>query len=145
MFRKNKILIFGGAALLIGAGLLMPVLSHAQGGFLTGLSNNCYNNGDCNFCDIGRVAANIFKFLRNDIAFPLAILMIIYGGIMMIFSAGSTARVATGRKILTAAVIGFAIVVGVSLILNTVLIIVTKSQFNFSTIFSGGIQCLNPQ
>jgi len=145
MFKKNKILIFTAAALLIGAGLLMPVFANAQGGFLSGISKNCYNNGDCGFCDIGQVATNIFKFLRNDIAFPLAILMIIYGGIMMIFSAGSAKRVATGQKILTAAVIGFAIVVAVSLILNTVLIITTKSQFDFDTIFNGSLPCVELQ
>ncbi|MDP2856271.1 MAG: pilin [bacterium] len=140
MLKKRKLLLTGLS--LLGMGL--PILAQAQGGFLSGISAGCYSAGSCDFCDIGRVITNIFNFLRNDIAFPLAVLMVIYGGVVMIFSAGSSSRVASGRKILMSAVIGFAIVFGASLIINTALTVLSKSQFTISNVFSAsGINCVN--
>lgn len=141
MLKKRKLLLTG--LFLLGMGL--PILAQAQGGFLSGISPGCYNAGTCDFCDIGKVITNVFKFLRNDIAFPLAILMVIYGGIVMIFSTGSPARVTKGRKILMSAVIGFAIVFGASLIINTALTVLSKSQFTISNVFNASdiINCKN--
>ncbi|HOX21806.1 MAG TPA: TrbC/VirB2 family protein [Candidatus Paceibacterota bacterium] len=140
MLKKRKLLLTGLS--LLGMGF--PLLAQAQGGFLSGISADCYNMGNCNFCDIGKVITNVFNFLRNDIALPLAVLMIVYGGVMMIFSAGSSSRVASGRKILMSAIIGFAIVLGASLIINTALTIFSKSQLTISNVFSAnGISCIN--
>lgn len=140
MFKKRKLLLTGLS--LLGMGL--PLLVQAQGGFLSGISADCYNAGNCNFCDIGRVITSVFNFLRNDIALPLAVLMIVYGGVTMIFSAGSSSRVASGRKILLSAIIGFAIVLGASLIINFALTIFSKSQLTISNVFNAsGISCIN--
>lgn len=140
MSKKRKLLLTG--LFLLGMGL--PILAQAQGGFLSGISPTCYDTGVCDFCDVGKVITNIFKFLRNDIALPLAVLMVIYGGIVMIFSTGSPARVTKGRKILISAVIGFAIVFGASLIINTTLIALTRSRLTISNVFDGGgISCVN--
>jgi len=140
MIKKRKLLL---TALFL-LGMSLPILVQAQGGFLSGISPGCYSSGVCDFCDIGKVITNIFKFLRNDIALPLAILMVIYGGIMMIFSSGSPARVTSGKKILMSAIIGFAIVFGASLIINTALIALTGSRLTISSVFDGkGINCVN--
>jgi type IV secretory pathway VirB2 component (pilin) len=140
MLKKRKLLLVGLS--LVGMGL--PILAQAQGGFLSGISAGCYSFGSCDFCDIGKVITNIFNFLRNDIALPLAILMVIYGGVVMIFSSGSPARVTSGKKILMSAIIGFAIVLGASLIINTALTVLSKSKFTFSNVFSAsGISCVN--
>jgi type IV secretory pathway VirB2 component (pilin) len=83
--------------------------------------------------------SNIIKFLRNVIAFPVVVLMIIYGGVMMIFSGGSPTRINTGKKSMTSALIGFGIVWGVSLILNSALMIITKSPASFNGFISGDL------
>ncbi len=140
MLKKSKLSLI----ILFLAGLGLPLLAQAQGGFLSGISSGCYTYGSCDFCDIGKVITNIFNFLRNNIALPLAVLFVIYGGVVMIFSAGSSSRVASGRKILMSAIIGFAIVLGASLIINTALIVFSKSQFTISNVFgAGGITCVN--
>lgn len=99
----------------------------------------CLDSGCCNLCDTFTVGSNIVKFLRNVIAFPVVVLMIIYGGIMMIFSGGSPKRVTTGKKSMTSALVGFGIVWGVSLILNSALMIITKSPASFSGFISGDL------
>lgn len=102
----------------------------------------CLDTGCCNLCDVFTVASNIFKFLRNSIAFPIAVLMIIYGGVMMIFSGGSTKRVANGKKSMTSALVGFAIVWGVGLILNTALTIITKSPISYKAFIDGDLSAV---
>lgn len=99
----------------------------------------CLDSGCCNLCDAFTVASNIFKFLRNDIAFPVAVLMILYGGVMMIFSGGSTKRVANGKKAISSALIGFVIVWGMGLILNTALTIITKSPISYKSFINGDL------
>jgi type IV secretory pathway VirB2 component (pilin) len=102
----------------------------------------CLDTGCCNLCDVFTVASNIFKFLRNSIAFPIAVLMIIYGGVMMIFSGGSTKRVANGKKAMSSALVGFAIVWGVGLILNTALTIITKSPISYKAFIDGDLSAV---
>lgn len=55
------------------------------------------------------VTDGILSSLRNIVAL-LAIIFIVIGGLMYIFSAGEEKRIETAKKILTGAVIGFAIV-----------------------------------
>jgi hypothetical protein len=139
MLKLNKKTI-GLGGLLIGVAVIIPNLVFAKGYLLQGIS--CINDGNCTFCDVGRLISNIFNILRNDIAFPLAILMVVYGGALMIFSGGDSKRVGNGRKTLMAALVGLAIVVGVSLILNTVIMLVTK-QTSWQAFVNGKIDCIN--
>lgn len=147
MLKKRKLLLTG----LFLLGMSLPILAQAQGGFLSGISPDCYNSGVCDFCDIGKVITNIFNFLRNDIAFPLAALMIIWGGIRLIFGGGgplekegSVKGIKAGKQILRSAIIGFAIVFGASLIINATLIAFTGSRLTISNVFStSGINCVN--
>jgi hypothetical protein len=77
--------------------------------------------------------------LRNTIAFPVVVLMIIYGGMMMIFSGGSPQRVKNGKKAMSSALIGFAIVWGGSLILNTVLTIIAGAPASYKAFVNGDL------
>ena len=109
-------------AFIILGMILLPILASAGGasgswetppaptsGLLKGISGFCYENGNCTFCDVVKVGTNIFNFLRNSIAFPITVLFIIYGGVMMIFAGGSKSQAENGKKVLMAALIGFAI------------------------------------
>ncbi len=102
----------------------------------------CMDTGCCHLCDLMTVGSNIFKFLRNVIAFPVVVLMIIYGGVMMIFSGGSPSRINTGKKSMSSALIGFGIVWGVSLILNSTLMIIAKSPTSFTSFINGDISTM---
>ncbi len=110
-------------------------------GMLKGICVNCYENGDCSFCDVVKVGTNIFNFLRNKIAFPIAVLFILYGGVLMIFAGGSKSQIENGKKILFAALIGFAIVLAVSLILNSVLIVLSEEKGGWKAFVNGSIGC----
>lgn len=122
----------------------MPSLISVQavaGGLLEGIQNSCYEKGNCTFCDMIKVGTNIFNFLRNKIAFPVAVLFIIYGGILMVSSRGSKSQIENGKKILFAALIGFAIVLSVSLILNSVLILLSGEKGGWKAFVNGKIGC----
>jgi hypothetical protein len=135
--------------------ILLPTLASAGGasgswgdcsggptsGLLKGICGACYENGDCTFCDVMKVGSNIFLFLRNNIAFPIAVLFIIYGGVMIIFAGGSKSQVENGKKILFSALIGFAIVLCVSLILNSVLMVLSKEKGGWKAFVSGSVGC----
>ncbi len=103
----------------------------------------CMDSGNCTFCDFFTVASNIFKFLRNVIAFPVVVLMIIYGGLMMIFSGGSPSRINTGKKSMTSALIGFGIVWGVSLILNSALVIIAGAPASYQGFINGDLSAID--
>lgn len=105
----------------------------------------CLDSGNCNFCDAFTVASNIFKFLRNTIAFPVVVLMILYGGVMMIFSGGSPQRVKNGKKAMSSALIGFAIVWGVSLILNTALTIIAGAPISYRGFINGDLSLVKEE
>jgi hypothetical protein len=82
----------------------------------------CGDSGepDCNWCFLMQMVKNVIDFLVY-IAIPLAVLMIIVGGIMIMTAAGSTSRVAKGREILTAAIVGLIIALLSWLIIDTIL------------------------
>jgi len=141
-------------AFIILGMILLPILASAGGasgswetppaptsGLLKGISGFCYENGNCTFCDVVKVGTNIFNFLRNSIAFPITVLFIIYGGVMMIFAGGSKSQAENGKKVLMAALIGFAIVFAVSLILNSVLMILSKEKGSWQGFVNGRVEC----
>lgn len=139
---RNKVIV-----LLILGSVLIPsfvAVQAAAGGLLTDITDACYDNGDCSFCDVVKVGTNIFNFLRNSIAFPIAVLFILYGGVLMIFAGGSKSQIENGKKILFAALIGFAIVLAVSLILNSVLIVLSKEKGGWQAFVNAKIECEEP-
>lgn len=76
------------------------------------IGEGCPVNTFCNplrYNTVKEVTDNILSSLRNIVAI-LAILFIVIGGLMYIFSAGDEKKIETAKKIWTGAVIGFAIV-----------------------------------
>lgn len=120
--------------------VIIPNLALADSYLLQGLGD-CTENGNCTFVHVGILISNIINILRNNIAFPLALIMVVYGGAMLIFSGGDSKKVANGQKALKAAFIGLAIVVGFSLILNTVVMMLTGESSWQSLI--NGIEGMN--
>lgn len=76
---------------------------------------------DCTLDKLGETIYNIYSFLVNDIAGPLAILALTIGAIMMMISAGNPNLFSTGKKIFWSAVIGLVLVYGSLAIINFLL------------------------
>ena len=74
----------------------------------------------CDFCDGLQVAANIIDFLLKFAAVA-AVIMIVAGALIMMFSGGSEERFATGKRAITNAIIGLAIGLVAWTFVNTVL------------------------
>lgn len=133
MFNSKKKAI-GFISLIVGMAMIIPNLAFADYYLLQGIG--CIENGDCTFVDVSQLISNVINILRNKIAFPLALLMVIYGGALLIFSGGNQKRVTNGQNALKAAFIGLAIVVGFSLILNTVVMMLTGTS-SWKTFLNG--------
>ncbi|MBI2639473.1 MAG: hypothetical protein HYW90_01105 [Candidatus Sungbacteria bacterium] len=79
----------------------------------------------CTICDLAVLGIRITKFLITNIAIPLAGLMIVVGGLMIMFGAASESRVTAGKKILTNAIIGVVIVFISWLLVSTIIKVLT--------------------
>jgi type IV secretory pathway VirB2 component (pilin) len=86
--------------------------------FLAKLTPDCAG-ATCTWCNFVQFGQGIINFLMQNIAFPLAVLFIIYGGIMMMINSGNPSKLQESRGIIWAAVIGLAILLGSWVILNT--------------------------
>jgi len=73
------------------------------------------------FCDILETAQHIIYFGITLVFFAFTPIFILWGGILILISGGSTERRGQGRKIITGTVIGLAITLGAFLIVNTFL------------------------
>ncbi len=74
----------------------------------------------CTWCHLMQLVKNVINFLMY-IVFPLAAIMIVVGGIMIMTAGGSTERVAKGKEIVTAAVVGLLIALLSWLIIDTII------------------------
>ena len=75
-------------------------------------------------CDVNAAVIflkKVIDFMLTYTLIPLAALFIVYGGFVILTSAGSEQKFSEGKKIITAAVIGTAIALGSYLIVNTIL------------------------
>ncbi len=114
-------LIFGGLGATYGQGL---VPSDRRGDCPDNYSGNC---GDYQLNDFVALAINIAKWILGIVG-SLCLLMIIYGGFMMIISGenvvsegGKSTKINKGKKTITAALIGLIIVFASYLIIKFVL------------------------
>jgi hypothetical protein len=73
----------------------------------------------CNFCDALKVTVNIIDFV-TIMAFPLALAVIVYGGIRMMIAAGDESNYKSGVDAIKSAVIGLVIVMASWLIVTEI-------------------------
>ena len=85
------------------------------------------SQGGCGIPQFIQLLKNIIDFL-TIIVFPIGAGVIIWGGITIMIAGGSTERVAKGRKIIWAAVIGIAIALGAWLIINAIYLLLTGAN-----------------
>jgi len=70
--------------------------------------------------EFNQLIQNVMDFLII-ISIPLGIVVIIYGGFLLMTSAGSENRIAAGKRAILSAIIGLAIVFGSFIIITTIL------------------------
>lgn len=75
----------------------------------------------CNFCDLFILAQTIIYFLMLEIALPLAIVALIYGGFMWITAGGNPGKIDKGRKAIEYAIYGMIFAFAAWLIVDTVM------------------------
>lgn len=75
----------------------------------------------CKVCHLFQLVVNITKFLSETVALPLAGLMFLIGGIMMVSSGGVESRYKKGKEILINTLIGLILVFSAFLIVNTLI------------------------
>ncbi len=90
------------------------------------------NENPCTYCDLLQLVKNVIDFLVYLI-FPIAAIMIIWGGIVVMTAGDSAERAGEGRKIITAAVVGILIALLSWLILDTI-IQVTAPNFEVANL-----------
>ena len=78
-----------------------------------------FGQNPCTYCDLLVLADGIIRFLMY-IIFPIATIMIGWGGIVIMTARESPERVKQGRAIITAAVVGILIALLSWLILDTI-------------------------
>jgi len=86
------------------------------------------NGPDCKLCHLLVLIVNITNFLMRNIAAPLAGLMFLVGGIMMVAAGGSESRFSKGKEIFLNTLIGVVIVLSSWAIVNTLIMIFGSGQ-----------------
>lgn len=88
-----------------------------------GLIPSACKGGPCQLCDLYQLAHNIIELLLQ-IAVPLAIAMLFYGGYLYISSGGDGGKVSQGKKAIVNAAIGLVIAFGAYAIITSALLII---------------------
>ncbi len=89
-------------------------------------------DGPCGFCDFFKLISNIINFITFRFAPIVGALLFVYGGIMMIISAGDPGRFQAAKKIFWSTVVGLVIIYGAWLITNSLLKSIAKDDVSNS-------------
>ena len=76
------------------------------------------NQDPCKLCHLFVLFDNIVKFVLFDIVPPIAILMVVIGGVMFFAAVGDPAKIGKATSLLTAVAIGLVIIYGAWLLIN---------------------------
>lgn len=120
MIKRKKLLI---PILVIVFTLLLSHGVSAEpapaGGLLIGL-DTCVNTGNCTLCDFLQVFVNAADILVG-LSGAFAVVMFVYGGIVMITAYGAESRIKWGKDILIATTIGILIVLLAWFLVNIII------------------------
>ncbi|MDI6883479.1 MAG: pilin [Patescibacteria group bacterium] len=97
---------------------------------------------DCQFCHFFVMIKGIIDFVLGRIVPPLAVLMIVIGGIMFYFAGGNPALATRGKNLLKAVAIGLFLAYGAFMLVGTLLTILGVAETDlkdFLTDLKGGV------
>ena len=75
----------------------------------------------CNLCHFFVLIDRIVDFLVLELVPIIATLMLVFGGVMFLFSAGNVSTIEKAKKIMTSAIFGLVIIFTAWLVINTFL------------------------
>jgi hypothetical protein len=90
------------------------------------------NPEDCTVCDFFILLQNILNFLVKDLAMPIGVIVLIYGGVMMLTSGGSEQKISRGKSAIWFAVWGMFLAFAGWLIVDTIIKVLVDPSFNWS-------------
>jgi len=96
---------------------------------------------DCNACSLLQLISNVINFIVLDITMPLAGLLFLIGGIMMVAAGGSEEWFKKGKKVFLDTVIGVLIILGSWVIVNTLITTFGSSVEGFVPINWWNVKC----
>jgi len=115
----KKLIIAACLTAVLACSLTLPLVVQAQDSIVD-TSAGKYDNGDYTLDDMVLIAIRASRWILGIVG-SLALLMFIYGGVMLLISSGSSEKITQAKNILVAAVIGLLIVFGSFLIIKFVL------------------------
>lgn len=115
MFKKIMLMVFS-ILFLLG---LNPALVKADTTTLVPQGSS-YDTGNYQLNDLVQVGVNVTEIILGIVG-SLALLMFVYGGIVMLISAGNSEKVTQAKNILIASVVGLAIVFASYIIIQFVM------------------------
>lgn len=119
MKKKINIKIFSFLILILGFFICFsPILAAPLGPIVP--QGDSYDSGDYELNDVVEMGVTVSNIILGVVG-SLALLMFVYGGIMMVISAGNTEKVSKAKGIIMAAVIGLGIVFASYLIIKFVM------------------------
>lgn len=120
--KRKYIILLALTLFLIFTFQFIPISTRAvefEGGIIPA---TCRTGCPCTLCDLYQLSLNIIDFLLYGISLPIAAVMLAWGGLKMLTSAGNPTAITEGKKILTNAVIGIILAFLAWLIINALLI-----------------------
>ncbi|MBL8030848.1 MAG: hypothetical protein JNK33_00780 [Candidatus Doudnabacteria bacterium] len=120
--------ILSAVALTLLSGTLLQVAPHAQAALVTcGNENNGDASSGCKLGDLFNTAARLVNYLFSGAA-VVATGGVVYGGFLMVTSAGNPSGQAAGKKAVTNSLIGLAVILVSYVLVQTMFIVVGYSQ-----------------
>lgn len=118
MKKLFSILLVTGYTLLVTASVVNAAIVPCDIGPAGGVGPRTH---PCTVCDFFVLIKNIVDFLTEAVAMPVAVIILIYGGIMLLTSGGSEDKIRKGKSALWQAVWGLVIVFAAWLIIDTII------------------------
>ena len=92
----------------------------------------------CQFCHFFVMFDGILDFVFFTLVPPIAVLMVVIGGVMFFAAAGNPGMVTGAKKLLTSVVFGLIIIYGAWLLINSFFSIIGLSEFALEKIWPQG-------
>ncbi len=109
--------------------LLVTVVSAQAADPLVPCGPDSHGGKGCQFCDLIILIGNVINFALYNIAIPLVVVFIVWGGLTIMTAGDSTEKVSQGRKMIQSAIVGVLIALGAWMIINMVLSAVGGGSF----------------
>lgn len=87
----------------------------------------------CTFDDLIKLAQIIIDFLIFKIAAPLAAIMFVYAGFLMVTNQGNESQIQHGKEVFMNVFIGFVVCLAAWLLISFILQFLVNPKFNFLT------------